>query len=206
MKKSTLYAAVFIIILNITPTQNIHAQDNWIQGKTGIYSVGIGGTQVIEVGNTGPFAYSSYYAITRTANTGLSLNFSGEYKVWNWIGAGFITGIDFDWYHYPGYIGLYGTHYGGAESSAFIGFPVIGGKVNAHIMDAFGLAIANKLDVYAGINLGGFPMFYTGPGGGVDGAIFVGPQVGARYWVTGNVGVFAEFGWGATFANIGATF
>src|ERR1700722_17372687 len=109
--KKVLFTTALIIFLTASFVQIIKAQDNWIQGKTGIYSAGIGGTQVIELGNNGIYAYNPYFALARTANTGLSLNISGEYKVWNWIGAGFETGLDVVWFRYPGYDVL-GYHYG----------------------------------------------------------------------------------------------
>lgn len=186
--KKIIYAAVFA--LAIFTTTNIKAQDNWTHGKKGIYSVGLGASQVIFLGP------NYYYG--RTGNIGLSLNVSGEYKVWDWIGAGFQTGLDFFWANYT----YYGYRYRGGRAA--IAIP-IGGKVNAHIMDAAGLDIADKLDVYAGINIGGGPSFSTYPGGGASGFIYAGPQVGARYWI-GNIAIFGELGWGATIANVGVTF
>jgi hypothetical protein len=72
------------------------------------------------------------------------------------------------------------------------------------IADKTGKSFAEKLDVYAGINLGGGPSigFY---GGSVvaSGFMFVGPQVGIRYYPKSNIGITAEVGYGKTIANVG---
>jgi hypothetical protein len=179
--KLTLSVLFFLLITSAS------AQDKWTQGKKGIYSAGIGGTQVIYVDG----AYSSI------ANMGMSLNFSGEYKVYKFIGAGFQTGLNFSWI----YLGRGVSSY---NSGVGIGIPV-SGKVNVHLMDAFNARIADDLDIYAGINVGGGPVILAGDGVGVGGFVVVGPQVGVRYWFD-RVGIFGEFGYGATFANVGISF
>jgi len=70
------------------------------------------------------------------------------------------------------------------------------------------VAIKDRLDVYAGLNLGGGPAIYTAPApyATVYGFIHVGPQFGIRYWLNHSIAIFGEFGWGATFANVGFTF
>ena len=191
MKRIILISAITVLLTFVF--EKNYAQDQWVQGKSGIYSVGIGGAQLIYL-NSG--VYGPVY--TRTSNIGLSINVSGEYKVWNWIGVGFQTGLDFMWYNYS-YLGY---HYRGGNAA--IGIP-IGVKANAHLLDAFNASIANKLDVYAGLGIGGGPLISTAPGGGVLGFMYVGPQFGARYWF-GNIAIFGELGWGATFANVGVTF
>jgi len=196
--KKIICAIALTVMIVVSSIQTTSAQDSWIHGKTGIYSVGIGGTQLIYLSN--------YYS--SNGDIGLSLNVSGEYKAWKWIGAGFQTGLDFTWayYHYNYGFGGSGTVSGGPVSIAI----PIGGKVNFHLMDAFGVGIADKLDVYAGINLGFGPSIYTGNtefgGNRVYAIMHVGPQVGVRYWFNDNVAIFTEFGYGATFANAGVTF
>ncbi len=178
MKRIILITAV-TVLLTLAFEKN-YAQDQWVQGKSGIYSAGIGGTQGIGL-------YRGYHAVSPV---GLSLNFSGEYKVYEFIGLGFQTGLNFYFSYGP---------------ASYIGIP-IAIKANVHILDAIGgIAIADKLDVYGGLNLGGGPAFGTYQGAPVIGFLQVGPQVGARYWL-GKVAIFGEFGWGATFANVGVTF
>ena len=190
-----LRAVILALTISIVATVTGKAQ-GWNQDRSGVYSVGIGGTSVIALGN-GP----SYIT-----GPGLSVNVSGEYRIQRFVGVGFETGLDVFpnyYYYYNGERNYY--------SSASIGIP-IGVKVNIHILEAANVPIANVLDVYAGLNVGGGPMFFTGarptPGSGpfVYGFIQAGPQFGVRYWITHRLGVFGEFGWGATFANVGLSF
>jgi hypothetical protein len=178
----------YALLLSVLPSE-IKAQ-GWNQDRKGIYSIGVGGTQVIGLG----------YGSLGLTPPGLSINVSGEYKVHRFVGVGFETGLNFffgpPYYVYPP----------PAPRYVSIGIP-LGVKVNVHILEAANVPIANKLDAYAGLNLGGGPAFYTGPNPGVVawGFIHVGPQVGVRYWLNHNIAVFGEFGWGATFANVGIT-
>jgi hypothetical protein len=190
MKK--IQQAILFVIVLLGFSFSTNAQ-GWNQDKKGIYSVGVGGTQVIAFGNgfaglTGP---------------GLSINVSGEYKVQRFVGLGFETGIDL--FFGPYY--LYTPPPPPRPRYVSLGFP-LGLKVNVHILEAANVPIANKLDVYAGLNVGGGPGVYVAPApfGSVFGFIHVGPQVGIRYWPNHNIAVFGEFGWGATFANVGLTF
>lgn len=185
MKKIYILA---LLIMGVMMQQKAFAQ-NWNHDRAGIYSIGLGGAQVIGVSRYG----------SSIANIGMSINASGEYRVHDWIGVGWQTGIIFAW----GYGYGYGYYYGGGRPA--IGIP-IGVKANFHILDCVGVDIAEDLDVYAGLNFGGGPSFSTYRGGGVGGFIHVGPQVGARYWFNDKVAIFGEFGYGATFANAGVTF
>ncbi len=174
--------------------ENTSERGGWNQGRKGIYSFGIGGTQVIALDNG--FSY-----ITRP---GLSFNFSGEYRIHRFVGLGFQTGMNM-WF-YPAIIRYYPDYYVVVRSARVaIGIP-IAIKTNIHILEAANVAIADRLDVYAGLHLGGGPAFYTGPGDNIFGFIQVGPQAGVRYWANRRIAVFGEVGWGATFANVGLTF
>ena len=188
MKKYLVNALLTASII-LTAVSSNFAQDQWTQGKKGIYSIGLGGAQVIGV-------YQGYHS---TANLGLSINASGEYKVYKFIGLGWQTGINV---MFP-YLSTY--YLSNTTSYAAIGIPVAV-KCNVHILDAVGgVSIADKLDVYAGLGLGGGPLIPTYNGGAVAGFVEVGPQVGVRYWFK-KVAIFGEFGWGTTFANAGVTF
>jgi hypothetical protein len=161
----------------------------WVREKSGIYSFGVGGTQVFYLGRYGNGA----------SNPGAAFNVSGEYKVHRFVGIGWQTGVDI----FPG-----GGYYREAgfvyRNSPVIGIP-IGFKANVHILEAAGANIRDRLDVYAGLNIGGGPAFYTGANSSVTGFMYGGPQVGVRYWFN-KVALFGEFGYGATFANIGISF
>ena len=194
MKKANMKNQISILaFFLITCFQSTQAQDSWTQGKKGIYSAGLGGTQVVRL-----FKGTVLSPINKasTLNLGMALNFSGEYKAWEYLGVGFQTGLDFVWPYGIGSLA-------GSSSNLGIGIP-ISAKLNVHIMDAANASISDKLDVYAGINIGGGPMFYTS-GLATTGFLIIGPQVGARYWFD-KVAIFGEFGYGATFANVGVTF
>jgi hypothetical protein len=197
--KKILYVVALTALFSLAFVNNNYAQDQWTQGRgMGIYSVGIGGTDAISVGHT---AFGTYSGISAP---GMSINASGEYKVYKFIGLGWQTGIDLGFNRYFSY-------FGGSTSYVTVGIPFIV-KCNVHILDAVGgVSIADKLDVYAGLNFGGGPAITPannnlGTGTTVGGFIQVGPTVGVRYWVIPKVAVFGEFGWGATFANAGVTF
>jgi len=187
MKKMKIYVTAIVVLLAIS--WNAARAQGWCQDRNGIYSVGIGGTQAFAFG--GPYSYPLVYG------AGFSMNVSGEYKVQRFIGLGFQTGIDvfagapYAYRDYPRYTA--------------IGIP-IAIKVNVHILEAANVPIRNKLDVYAGLNLGGGPAFYVSPYTGIFGFLQAGPQVGVRYWFNHQIAIFGEFGWGATFANVGFTF
>jgi len=173
-----------------TGDRNHYYGQGWNQGRMGIYSVGIGGTSVIAIG-------PGFAGVT---GPGLSINVSGEYRVQRFVGVGFETGLDF-------FLGRYYAYFPRPFPGPYpaLGIP-LGVKVNIHILEAANLPIARVLDLYAGLNLGAGPAIYLGPGSGAFGFIEVGPQIGIRYWINSRIGIFGEFGWGATFANIGFSF
>jgi hypothetical protein len=199
--KKILSVLALTAIFSLVFVNNNYAQDQWTQGRgAGIYSIGIGGTDAIGVG--GVYSTNVYgYRVNPVSPAGMSINASGEYKVYKFIGLGWQTGIDLFFTNY----GIYGGNY------VTVGIPFIA-KCNVHILDAVGgVSIADKLDVYAGLNFGGGPAITPGnntqgTNTTVGGFIQVGPTVGVRYWIIPKVAVFGEFGWGATFANAGVTF
>ena len=161
---------------------DIKAQ-GWCQDRKAIWSIGLGGTQGIAVGR----GYSALGIL------GLSVNHSGEFRVHDYVGVGYQVALN-----------AYFNRFGGG---AVLSIPVMA-KVNVHILEIFSdrVSVADQLDVYAGIHVGGGPAFGTASGSGVFGAIHVGPQAGIRYWFNPKIAIFGEFGWGATFTNIGVTF
>ncbi len=190
MRSQSFIVILFLMLSFITHTTQAQG---WIHDKKGMYSASVGVTQVIHL----PY---QYYPLNHLGSGGLSLNIAGEYRVHRFIGIGWQTGIQ---------IYVYGRYYNKKEqlyySSTTIGLP-IGFKANVHILEAANARIKDRLDVYAGLNVGGGPAFHTGPASrSITGFIYGGPQVGVRYWFT-KVAVFAELGWGATIANIGVTF
>lgn len=97
------------------------------------------------------------------------------------------------------------TFYTGGE----VGLEIpLGVQANFHffqlIGDKTGKSFADKLDIYAGANVGGGPTFGLFSGGlSVYGFIYAGPQVGIRYYPKSNIGITAEIGYGKTIANVG---
>ncbi len=187
--KTTIVTCV--IVLMLITTSRLSAQ-GWCQDRGSVYSVGVGGASAIALG-------PGYSGLT---GPGLSVNVSGEYRVQRFVGVGFETGMDVFFWPYPNY--NYPDHPEIARDVA-IGIP-LAVKCNVHILEAANVPIASKLDVYAGLNFGAGPAFYTGTPSGAFGFLVVGPQVGIRYWLNRNIAIFGEFGYGATFSNIGFSF
>ena len=95
MKKNIAIMAL-TALFSFAFVSNNYAQDQWYQGRSaGIYSVGIGGTDAIGVG--GIYSNNNIYGyrISPITPVGMSLNASGEYKVYKFIGVGWQTGLDF---------------------------------------------------------------------------------------------------------------
>ena len=129
------------------------------------------------------------------------LNFQGEFGVHKYVGLGFTTGL--------GGGGRGPSYYGNtAELNAPIGF-----IVNFHfyqlIADNTQKNIhADKLDIYAGLNIGsGIALsFYRDGGRRVSALAFGGPHVGIRYYFSPRVGINGELGWGKSLINFGFAF
>ena len=173
----TVLAAVLLLAINA------QAQEwNQGRGRTGIYTVAVGGTQQIYLGR---YKYDGIRGSGLTG-AGLSMNAQGEYQVHRFVGLGWGTGVNL---YFP-------------PHTTLIEIP-IGLKVNVHILEAANVNVRG-LDVFAGVNLGGGPGFYST--GGATGFLYAGPQVGVRYWFNPHIAINSEFGWGQTFANLGFTF
>lgn len=102
-------------------------------------------------------------------------------------------------------IGFSSTFYYGGDVGIDIPMGVQG---NFHflqlIADKTGKSFADKLDVYAGVNIGGGPsILVTASPAYVYGFMYAGPQLGVRYYPTSNIGLTAEVGFGKSIANFG---
>jgi len=187
MKHIVLIAVLFGLFSTAAQAQG------WIQDKKAMYSVGMGGTQVIFL----PYQPRPF---TGRGSLGLTLNIAGEYKVHQIIGIGWQAGMN---------LFVNGRYYNKHDkfyyNSTVVGIP-IGFKMNVHILEATKATIKDKLDVYAGFNIGAGPSFHNdGVERRVLPFIYAGPQAGVRYWF-GNIAVFGEIGWGASIINAGITF
>jgi hypothetical protein len=200
----TIKSVVLIGLLSFAFNLSVSAQDvrtdnrtdareGWNQGRAGIFSIGMGGTQPIAI--SGGNAY--------LMRPGLSTNLSAEFRVHRFIGFGFQTGVNaiFE----PSTVRYYPDGVVVVNRQTVIGIP-LALKTNVHILEAAENRHSDYLDVYAGFNIGGGPAFGTHPRSDVFGFLQVGPQAGVRYWPSRRVAIFGELGWGATFANAGLTF
>ncbi len=171
--------------------------------KGGKYiSLGLGGASYFHV-----VPSAGYYPTLYSPITG-QLSVQGEFGVHEYVGVGFYTGIG-------GGAGLGGSRLGLLGAGGGVGELTvpIGVIANFHfyqlIADKSGKDIkADKLDVYAGLNLGtGLGVLFPG-GGNTDLAALVwgGPQVGVRYFFKEKIAVNGELGYGKTWVNAGFTF
>lgn len=80
------------------------------------------------------------------------------------------------------------------------------GYVTAHTIlgarSAFHYQFAPKLDTYAGLMLGWNIFAGTGT---ASGGFTYSTYIGARYFITENIGAFAEAGYGVSYLNLGVT-
>jgi hypothetical protein len=181
--------------------------------NTKILSLGIGGADLFHI----PGNYANpYYASYVYPTTG-ELTLQGEFAVYKYVGVGFTAGFGGRASSIGYYPGLGYRYYGGYYAEFNMPVGVI---ANFHFYQLIADKVSNgshmhadKLDIYAGVNLGtGFALHpgYVDVNGvrhtAIDALAFGGFQAGARYYFTEKIGVFGEFGWGKTWANIGVTF
>ncbi len=119
-----------------------------------------------------------------------------EFGVHDYVGVGLVTGIGGRSYHSFGGGGV-----------MYIPFGVV---ANFHFMqligDKKGVAIADKLDVYAGLNVGtGLAVSFPTGTGSVGGMLFAGPQIGLKYFFNEKIGVYTEFGYGKSLIEGGVS-
>jgi len=187
----TIKQIIFTLILLLAANASVDAQ-GWIQDRRAMYSAGVGVSQVV-------FLPARYYNISYRSQS-FNMNIAGEYRAHRYIGLGWQTGLN---------IFTNGRYYSPSDNvyyySTIVGMPM-GFKANFHILEATSASVKDKLDVYAGFNVGGGPAFHTGPEGGSYGFFYAGPQAGIRYWFDSRVAVFSEIGWGASIFNVGLTF
>ncbi len=204
IKKSLSLLIVAIVSINLSYGQAFDA-------STKIISLGIGGSSMYHIQSGYNAGYSNSYFSPITGE----FTVQGEFAVHKYVGVGFTAGIGgraaggaaFGY----GYVGYYTGWY--SEFNIPIGavanfhfYQLIADKVGGNLH-------ADKLDIYAGLNLGtgvaihpGYTDYYGNKHTYVDALAFGGVQAGARYYFTPKIAVFGEFGWGKTWANAGVTF
>lgn len=176
-------------------TQQANAQA-WSK-ETKVLTLGIGGSAYYQFL---PGYTQNTWLGTRAFNT-WNLNgvllFQGEFGVHEYVGVGFVTG-------------LAGSARGPSWTTS-VSAP-IGVQANFHFYQLIANKVskdihADKLDIYAGVNIGsgiGYDFYYDN----LTVPIWGGVQVGARYWFSERVGVYAEVCpyTGKAFLNGGLTF
>lgn len=193
MRDMKKLVAALGLILCMGATINSHAQA-W-EKNSKILSLGIGGATMLHFD-------PDYYYGRRFGWSPLTgqLLFQGEFGIHKYVGLGFTTGI--------GGGGAWRVYY--PEINAPIGFianfhfyQLIADKTSKDIH-------ADKLDIYAGLNIGsGVAVVFDRRGAGdarLHPLFFAGPQVGIRYYFVPKVAVNAELGYGKSWANVGFSF
>lgn len=123
--------------------------------------------------------------------------FTMEFAPGRYVGAGFFAGIGGSVLGYGGY-GSINVPVGGFANFHF--YQLIADKTGKNIH-------ADKLDIYAGLNVGTGLGFWPGfPNQRANAIIYGGPTVGIRYYFKPNFGVTAETGYGKTLFSAGLTF
>lgn len=161
-------------------------------------SIGLGLSSYIgQFGKGGYYGYSGgrgYYRAGFWYSGTLSVQ--AEFGVHDYVGVGLVTGLG-------------GRAYvGGGGGVLYVPVGII---ANFHflqlIADKKGVAVADKLDVYAGLNFGtGLGVVRTkGVGSDVAGIIFAGPQVGVKYFFNSKIGVYGEVGYGKSVFEAGVS-
>lgn len=164
-------------------------------------SVGLGMSSYLGVfGKGGYSGYGGY----RYGGYGYGFWYSGtlsvqaEFGVHDYVGIGIVTGIG-------------GRNYRGAGNGGVLYVP-IGISANFHfyqlIEDKTSKDIhGDKLDIYAGLNVGsGLAVSLVKGNNTVGGLLFVGPQVGVKYFFKPKFGIYAEFGYGKSVMEAGLSF
>lgn len=192
-------------------TSDISAQAFTKESKQ--ISIGLGGANMLHFGTWDRNVYG-YYGTAFSPITG-QLSVQGEFGVHKYVGVGFNVGIG-GRARSSYVVGPYGVTGWGYASEFNI---PLGAIANFHFYQLIadktgkgGKMHSDKLDIYAGLNLGtGVAIhpadpYYFGNTTQVSALFWVGPQVGINYFFTPKLGVKGEFGYGKTWVNAGLVF
>ncbi len=198
MKRSVYTLSLTVALLLSTYVSQAQA---WSKDSK-VLALGLGASHFFHVYPGGLYrpGYIGYrYSAFDGAFVTGQLNFQGEFGVHDYVGVGFTTGVG-------GGAGL-GWSYGYPEVNVPIGvianfhfFQLIADKTSKDIH-------SDKLDVYAGLNVGsGIAAQFWSSGTRIIPIAFGGFQVGLRYYFTDKLGVNAELGYGKSLVNGGIVF
>lgn len=191
-------------------TSEIKAQA-WTKESKQI-SIGLGAADMWHFGTWDRTVYG-YYGTAFAPITG-QLSVQGEFGVHKYVGVGFNVGIGgrshprYATVWTPGYVYGYGSEFNiplGAIAN-FHFYQLIADKTGKG-----GKMHSDKLDIYAGLNLGTGVAIHPADGGyftstQISALFWAGPQLGINYFFTPKIGVKGEFGYGKTFVNAGVVF
>ncbi|MFM2306557.1 MAG: hypothetical protein RLZZ367_1226 [Bacteroidota bacterium] len=192
--KSILRTTITALVL-FTTTYIVQAQA-WDR-HTNTLSIGIGPSQFFHIDNyyynDGPAIRPAYYWPV----TG-QFNFQGEFGIHKYVGLGFTTGIGGRGPISRDYLGELNVPVGMIANFHFYQLIADHASRNIH---------ADKLDIYAGANLGsGVAFTYYTNTVRVAPLAFGGVQAGIRYYFAPRVAINGELGFGKSIANVGFTF
>ncbi|MBK8353304.1 MAG: hypothetical protein IPL21_17100 [Saprospirales bacterium] len=176
--------------------------DKAFEGK-GSKTVSLGLGMSSYLGTFGSGGYSSYFG-GRGYYGGLyggfwysgTLSVQAEFGVHDYVGVGIVTGVG-------------GRNYRGGGGVLYV---PVGIFANFHffqlIEDKTSKDIhGDKLDLYAGLNVGsGLAVSFPASSSNIGGMLFVGPQVGVKYFFKPKIGVYAEVGYGKSLMEAGISF
>jgi hypothetical protein len=186
--------------------------------------LGLGGSNMFTIFPKSSDAYlgydESYFGTYRSYTTPLSggISVDGEFGVHSYVGIGFHTGVFGSRSIYSS--GFFGRLVGYDYSSTYSGMYIpVGIIANFHfyqlIEDKTSKDIhGDKLDLYVGANIGSGVAIAiptrdlkdAGYKASVGALAYGGVQFGVRYFPKPKLGIFAEVGYGKTFANGGVCF
>lgn len=146
------------------------------------HQIGVGGQNYWRISAPGRGAWWNFADFTT--------QYQAEWGIHDYVGLGFHAGITAG-----GFRGTTSLYVPLGVQANFHFYQLIDDKVSSDIK-------SEKLDIYAGVNVGAGPAFITSTGD-VFGGVHAGPQVGVRFYPKSNIGMFAEVGYGKSFAQFG---
>jgi hypothetical protein len=172
------------------------SSDKAFEGKgSKTLSIGLGMSSYL-----GVFDKNGYYGSSGYYGSGYGFWYSGtlslqaEFGVHDYVGIGIVTGVGGRNYRYGGGGVLYVPV---GISANFHFYQLIEDKTSKDIH-------GDKLDLYAGLNVGsGLAAFFPASSDNLGGILFVGPQVGVKYFFKPKFGIYAEVGYGKSLMEAG---
>lgn len=193
MKKIATLLAICSVIMLLPSTSNAQAWER----HSKVLSIGFGASEYFHLDNYYYYPDGVVYRNWYAPITG-QFNFQGEFGVHRYVGLGFTTGIGGRGGYYYGYNGEFNIPLGLIVNFHF--YQLIADKRGKDIH-------ADKLDIYAGANIGsGVAAVLYPTVTRIVPLAFGGPHVGVRYYFAPKVGVNGELGFGKSIINVGFSF